>query len=296
MPLGTMLGLAFGGWLSETVGWRKAFLGIGLLGVAFAPLVYLGLREPARGRYDPPPPRQREAAGFMEQIGVLWRLRAFRYAALGGAMLAYVQYTVINWNAPFYDRVHSIPLAEASYWLAVIMGAGGGLGIFLGGVLADRLGKRDVRWYLMTPAVAALAMAPVGLAQYFVKSVEASFAAGFLATLLVHVYLSPLVATSQTLVPANMRAFTSAMLVLTVNLLGMGLGPLVTGAISDALVAQFAMEQESLRYAIGFSLLFCLPAAWFFRAAARRLPEEASGAVAEGAGNPLPGDAAPQRH
>lgn len=297
MPLGTMLGLAFGGWLSEAVGWRNAFLGIGLLGVAFAPLVYIALREPARGRYDPPPPpKQSEAESFTAQIGVLWRLRAFRYAALGGAMLAYVQYTVINWNAPFYDRVHAIPLTEASYWLALIMGAGGGVGIFLGGVIADRLGKRDVRWYLMTPAIAALAMAPVGLVQYFAQSVQVSFVAGFLATLLVHVYLSPLVATSQTLVPANMRAFTSAMLVLTVNLLGMGLGPLATGAVSDFLVATFAMEQDSLRYAIGLSLVACLPAAWLFWAASRRLPEEMSGGAAAEAAQSLSGAPAPQRH
>ncbi|NWG52855.1 MAG: MFS transporter [Hydrogenophilaceae bacterium] len=295
MPLGVMLGLAFGGWLAENVGWRQAFIGIGLFGVAFAPIVWLALREPPRGRYDPPPQQQAQAQSFMAQVQVLWRLKAFRYAALAGAMIALVQHSVTNWNAPFYDRVHRVPLAEASYYLAVIMGLGGGLGTFLGGVAADRLGKRDVRWYLGAPALACLLMAPVGLVQYFADSVQISFAAAFLANLLVHVYLAPIVATSQTLVPANMRAFTSAMLVLTVNLLGMGIGPLGVGAASDLLVAAFGMETDSLRYAISLSLFFCLPAAWLFWAAARRLPTEMRGESAEGEPDFIPG-AAPQRH
>jgi predicted MFS family arabinose efflux permease len=294
LPLGVMLGLAFGGWLSEHVGWRQAFIAIGLFGLVFAPIVWLLLREPPRGRYDASPLQsQAQAQSFLEQVLVLWRLKAFRYAALAGAMIALVQHSITNWNAPFYDRVHSVPLAEASYYLAVIMGLGGGLGTFLGGVTADRLGKQDVRWYLGVPAIACLLMAPVGLLQYLADSVQTSYVAAFFAMLLVHVYLAPIVATSQTLVPAHMRAFTSAMLVLTVNLLGMGIGPLGVGAVSDFLVATFGMETESLRYAISASLFFCLPAAYLFWRAARRLPEEMLGQSSE---ESIAGAPAPQRH
>ena len=294
MPIGMMLGLGTGGWLVTHVTWRQAFILIGLLGVVFAPIVYLILREPPRGRYDPKQLLSQNAASesFTQQVLILWRLKAFRYAALGGAMIAYVQHSVINWNAPFYDRVYNVPLAEASYYLALIMGIGGGLGTFLGGVLADTLGKREVRWYLMVPALACLATLPAALIQYFAPSVQLSYVAGFFATLFAHVYLAPLVATSQTLVSPTMRAFTSAMLVLTVNLLGMGLGPLMTGAISDILIS--AGVQNSLKYAISISVLFCLPAAYFFWRASTHVIREIQGETRSADSVPLPDGAISQ--
>lgn len=273
LPVGTMLGLASGGWLAETIGWRRAFLGIGIFGVVLAPLVYVMLREPKRGRYDPPQLAEAAApaGSFIDAVMVLWRLKAFRYAAIAGALHAFAQHTILNWNAPFYTRVFQMPIGETAYYLALITGIGGGLGTFLGGVLADRAGKRDARWYLRVPAIASLLMLPSGLLQYFAATAQTSLAIGFASALLLHIYLAPIVATSQTLVAPQMRAFTSAMLVLVVNLLGMGLGPLATGAISDALAAHLGMRTESLRYAISLSLGACLAASAFFWLASRFL-------------------------
>ena len=298
LPTGTMLGLASGGWLAESIGWRNAFLGIGIAGVAMTPLVYLLLREPPRGRYDPPAlsGAAQNVPSVGEAIVVLWRLRAFRYAAIAGALHAYAQHTVLNWNAPFYIRVHGLPIGETAYHLALITGIGGGLGTFFGGVVADRLGKSDPRWYLAVPAIASLAVVPIGLAQYFAPTADVSLGIGFVSTLLLYIYLAPIVATSQSLVAPNMRAFTSAALVLTVNLLGMGLGPLATGAISDRLVADYGMQTDSLRYAISASLMSCLLASFFFWLASRYLAVELPARGSAGSIDAPVGSPVPQRH
>jgi hypothetical protein len=76
------------------------------------------------------------------------------------------------------------------------------------------------------------------------------------------------------LVPASMRAFTSAVLLLTFNLFGLGLGPFVTGLISDWLVRDFGMAENSLRFAISAAVMFSLLAGWLFWRASRYLPRE----------------------
>jgi hypothetical protein len=88
------------------------------------------------------------------------------------------------------------------------------------------------------------------------------------------VYYGPIIAIAQMLVPANMRAFTSAVLMLVLNLFGLGLGPLVTGYLSDLLVRHYGMTADSLRYAISFSVLFSGAAAWLFWRAGALLPGE----------------------
>jgi predicted MFS family arabinose efflux permease len=290
LPCGTMLGLAAGGWLNDAIGWRNSFIGIGIAGVALAPIVLVLLREPKRGRFDPKPAGPPPTFSQRQALGLLWRTKAFRYAALAGALHAYTQHTMLNWNGPFYIRVYHMPVAEAANYLALIFGIGGGLGTFLGGFLTDRIGKADARWYLRLPALASLLIVPLGLGQYLAPTPEASLGFGFAVILLVHVYLAPIVATAQTLVPAEMRAFTSAVLVLTVNLLGMGLGPMMTGAISDVLSGHYGVESgQALRYAIGASLAPCLAASWLFWVASGHL----AGAPKRGAEAPI---AAAQRH
>jgi hypothetical protein len=99
-------------------------------------------------------------------------------------------------------------------------------------------------------------------------------ALGAVSQTLMLVYYGPIIAIAHLLVPANMRAFTSAVLMLVLNLFGLGLGPFVTGLISDALVANLGMAAHSLRYAISFSVLFSLMAGWMFWRASNSLPYE----------------------
>ena len=99
-------------------------------------------------------------------------------------------------------------------------------------------------------------------------------ALGAVSQTLMLVYYGPIIAIAHMLVPANMRAFTSAVLMLVLNLFGLGLGPFVTGLLSDSLVAHLGMAEHSLRYAISFAVLFSLLGGLLFWRASNSLPRE----------------------
>jgi MFS family permease len=265
-PIGTMLGFLAGSWLNTAFGWRHAFFVLGIGGVCLAPLVLFTLREPQRGATE-----SHVASGEIPSLAVavrtLWSLRSFRHATFAGALVDFTLYATLNWNAPFYNRVFELPMNQIAMPLALVSGIGG-LGAYFGGVVADRLARRDARWYMWLPGVAAFLAVPLMMLQYFTANYHVSIVTGVLTTMLLNSFLAPLVATAQSLVSATLRAFTSAVLVLCVNLLGLGLGPLVTGMLSDLLISRFGLEQTSLRYAIAASALAALwGAAHFMRAA-----------------------------
>jgi len=107
----------------------------------------------------------------------------------------------------------------------------------------------------MVPALGVLTVAPVGLIQYLTTDMHLSIACGIITSGLVVFYFAPIVSAAHMLVLPRMRALTSAMLVLIVNLIGVGLGPLVTGAISDLLIRNYGLAAESLRYAIASAMI-----------------------------------------
>jgi predicted MFS family arabinose efflux permease len=286
-PFGTMLGFAAGGWLTQDLSWREAFLVFGILGVALAPLV-LTMKEPERGRFD----EQTDARAQIpvrEALSTLWGRRAFRFLAAGGAAHAFVVFAAHNWNAPFYGRVHHMPIGQVALFLALAIGVGGGVGQFVGGWMADRLGRGDRRWYMWLPALASALLIPVSLGVYLLDETHLSMAFGVVQAVLLNVWFAPIVATAQMLVTSRMRAFTSAMLVLITNILGLSLGPLITGMISDAL--QPTLGTESLRYAILASVGMCVVAAVCFFRSGQHLTRELQGAPHVSA----PEDAQPAR-
>lgn len=260
LPAGIMLGYASGGWIAAALGWRLAFVVIGLAGLVLAPVVMLLVREPARTI-------SRERSGDAASvplgvaIGALWRLRTYRYMLAGTTLHAFAQYAMMSWSAPFYMRVHHLPLAEVASWLALMNGLGGALGIYLGGRLSDAAGTHRPAGRVWVSAVAMLLMVPAALAQFLAPSLPVSLACGFIATMLMFFYYGPIVGVPQSIVPARTRALTSAVTLLVFNLFGLGLGPAVTGALSDHLAANSAIQDTSLRYALAIVVLFSVAGA-----------------------------------
>lgn len=274
LPAGMAFGYVVAGQLEAAVGWRATFAIVGIAGVALAPLVFLSMREPVRGRFDPPAQQVPQAHSMAAVVRHLWGLRTFRYIILAGACQAYAQYSVMNWNAPFYGRVHGMPLAQISLYLALLNGLCSAVGMYAGGRLSDHMGQRDPGGRLRVVAVALIAMTPFALAQYLTASAALSLAFGAVASTLMMFYFGPIVAVPQLLVPSSMRAFTSAVVILTFNLLGLGLGPFVTGLLSDLLATRYGMQTESIRYAICSATLFSLVAGGLFWRAASHLQRE----------------------
>jgi predicted MFS family arabinose efflux permease len=257
LPAGLMFGYAAGGWIATALGWRLAFAVIGGTGLLLAPIFLWMVREPQRrfGKVQLPADAA-ETVPMREALAILWRLRTYRYMLAGATLHAFAQYALMNWTAPFYLRVHELSLAQVASMLALVNGLGGGIGIYLGGWLSDRLGARRPAARVWLSAVAMLLMVPFTLGQLLAGSTTISIALAFASTTLMFFYYGPIVAVPQSLVAPRMRALTSAVTLLVFNLFGLGLGPLVVGMLSDALAPMLALPETSLRYALAASLLF----------------------------------------
>jgi predicted MFS family arabinose efflux permease len=269
LPLGLMLGYSATGWLAETVGWRYTFAIIGGLGVAFAPFALAMLKDPPRGRFDPPAPAGAIRPGMLASMRLLWRIKGFRFAVIAAMLHGFSQYSMMTWNAPFFVRLHGLSLSEVAMLMALLSGAGGAIGMYLGGVVSDRLALRDARWRLWVMAIAVGATVPFALLQYLTPSTGVSIAAAAVAALLMVVYYGPILAVTQSVVPPDMRAFSNSVLSLCFNLFGLGLGPWFTGLMSDLLAADAGMSDGALRYALSLSLLPACVSALMFVFASR---------------------------
>jgi predicted MFS family arabinose efflux permease len=267
-PLGTLVGIAAGGWLSVAFGWRYTLLALGACGVALAPLVVRTLREPARvssGGHQ---------LALLPAMRTLWSSQAYRHLLIGGAFIAYPMNATVVWSAAFYSRVHGYSVAELALYLALLTGGAGAVGLYAGGYLAARLGRRDVRWLMWIPAIAGLAVVPCMLAQYFVVSGRLSLLLGIFPAILLNAFMPPQAAGAQTLAPPQLRAQASAMIVLISGTVGTAVGPFMTGVISDWLARDFHLGNDSLRWAIGGSALLSAAGGLCFLAGARHYAAE----------------------
>lgn len=273
--IGVLLGFLIGGWINHTFGWRLAFLVVGLPGILIALLVRFTLREPVRGQSDKvqsAADNVNQGAKFAETITTLWRLKSFRYFSIGTGLAAFISYGTGNFLPSFLIRTHGFSSLDVGTSLALIAGFGGGLGTFLGGYLADKLGKQDVRWYMWIVALPVFLSLPLLLLALFTSNATLVLVFLFFATLSGAFYLGPAIATTHTLLSPRMRAMGSAILFLVLNLIGLGLGPLSVGMLSDLLAPIFG--DESLRYALALAALVGVLAALCFALAANRLPED----------------------
>ncbi|HIQ54448.1 MAG TPA: MFS transporter, partial [Pseudomonas pachastrellae] len=246
--LGIMIGFIVGGFVAEWWGWRAAFFVVGLPGILIALLVRFTMVEPPRGFADgvKPPPlgKVNIKAGF----AVLWRVRTTRHVVLGVSLTALVGYGTIVWNPAFLIRSHGLTPGQVGLFLGPLMGIVGGLGAWIGGMLADKLAARDASWNAWIVGLAKLIAIPFIVAFYMMDSTFWALVVYCPAVFLGAFYLGPSFAMIQSLTPLRSRALASAIMLLVLNLVGLGLGPQVIGIVSDMVSGVFGTD--SLRYAL----------------------------------------------
>ncbi|HTO68868.1 MAG TPA: MFS transporter [Myxococcota bacterium] len=244
IPIGGGLGALLGGTLGHLYGWRAAFMIVGVPGVLIAALLRATVAEPKREIVGQP--------GSNESIGEVLRfmgkLPSFRHMALGASMHALYGYGAANWVPAFLIRSHHMSKEQVGRWLFLTSLTLGVLGTFLGGFITDRVSKRDPSWYLRVPAIASGMALPFAFAFYLWNDTLTALLLSVPGLLLGGVYLGPTFAMTQTLVKPQMRALASSILLFIINLIGLGLGPLLVGWISDLLRPSFG--EDSLRYAL----------------------------------------------
>lgn len=249
--IGILIGFALGGFLADAFSWRLAFFVVGVPGVALALLLLLTVREPIRGWSEGNEQSVEAAPPIMNVARLLWTRISFRHIALAASLQAFIIYGIGNWLPSYFLRTYELDLGTIGAWMALTTGFGGGLGSFAGGWMADKFGAKDVRWYLFVPAILTSLLVPVQLAillsgeVYFALIMTAPF--HFLSA----AYLGAVLAVSHNLVSGRMRALTSAVLFFVLNLIGLGLGPVVVGFLSDM------FTQNGMNAPLGTAMLIC---------------------------------------
>jgi MFS family permease len=271
IPVGSAAGILLGGWIASTVDWRTAFVTVGLAGLALAPIFRLAVREPARGRFDPPATRI-AAPPIREVFRTLGRKPSFWLLAFGSGSCSILGYGLIFWLPSFFGRTYGLDLVEVSLFYGSIVLVGGVIGIWAGAWLGDRLGQAKRSAYARIPAIAFLLAAPCYAAGVMSDWLPLTYLLFIIPQALGLAWLGPVLSAVQHLAPPSMRTTASAIFLFINNLIGIGLGTLLFGLISDGLAPRFG--DESLRYSILIGLVFYLVSATLFLLASRRLDRD----------------------
>ncbi|MFS0773062.1 spinster family MFS transporter [Sphingomonas sp. 1P08PE] len=237
-PIGNALGVAFGASIAAAYSWRDAFIVLGIVGVATALLVFVTVREPVRGGLDGDaaaavPHAAPEKAPFVATCRMFFARPVLRLTALATGANQFITYATANFTTLFLMEEKGMTLRQVALWYALLVLVSMGGGIFASGRLVDRFAGRDKRVYALIPAIALIVAAP-----FFVGFVAApgwrwAMVLLVLPMALNYFYLSPAVALVQEEVRPNQRVMAGALLLLVMNMIGLGLGPTYLGAASD---------------------------------------------------------------
>lgn len=273
IPIGSAVGILFGGLIASAIDWRAAFVIVGLVGLVIAPIFRFTVRDPARGGADrrasaPAAPALRPAP-FRAVASLLLAKPSFWLVSFGAGCASVCGYGLAFWLPSFFQRSFELSLVDTALFYSAITFVGGCLGIYGGGLLADRLGARSRSAYPRIPAAAFLIALPCFFAAVNTTNLVVGFVLFVIPTGLNLMWLGPVTTAVQHLVPANMRTTASAMFLLINNLLGIAVGYYYFGAMSDLLRPTYG--DESLRYAIYTGLGFYVIASLLFFIASRTL-------------------------
>jgi MFS family permease len=234
IPLGSAAGVLAGGYIAALVDWRLAFLTVGLAGVLIAPLFKWVVRD----RPKPVPSAGQRPARFVETARTLAAKRSFWLLAFGAAFSSMLGYGIAFWLPSLLQRSFGLDLIQTSWFFGALLLIGGVAGVITGGLLGDRMGGGDRAYYGYLPGVAFILGAPL-------------FAAGVISSSATAAFLH--------LVRPEARSTASALFLLINNLIGLGGGIYLLGALSKALTPIYGAE--ALRYSILSSLVLYAVAA-----------------------------------
>ena len=239
---GIMIGFAGGGVIAEQYGWRAALMSVGFPGLVLAGLMLWLLREPPRGGMDvgvevlkpsePSPPIYQTAL-------YMWRNAVLRHLIMGSTVIGMLSYGITQWLPSFFIRGFDMTQSEVGIMMALFFGILGATGALVSGKLSDRLSVKGFQYGPWLVAGAMTLAVPFWIAGFMAEDLTIALLFFIIPAFTGNFYLGPTLALIQTLSPVPMRAVASAIKMFCLNLIGMGLGPLIVGLLSDALTPVF---------------------------------------------------------
>ena len=275
--VGGFVGLFGGGWINEFWGWRATYIIAGLFGLLFVPLILFTVRDPVSGAADnalrPAPLPMREI------LGRLAANKTFPNLAAAATLSAFAAFTFLIWLPSFLHRSYGLGSGDVGTILGTVKVVGGLAGTMGGAEIARRLGSRDLRWWLWVPAIGFLTGAPAAMAGLFATELWLSTAFIFITFMTMSTFTGVLFAALGTITSPGMRGVASSSLLFIQMTLGLGLGPVLTGFVSDYLTTRYG--QEGLRYALFVPAIALIWGSAHYFLAARTIRLDASRALGD---------------
>lgn len=246
VPLGLLFGLILGGWINELFNWRVAFFVVGLPGIFVAMLIWLTVKEPEKPSKDKPgsAPRKHMIAETKE----LLRRKTYRYVLIGAVFSSTCSYGTMQWMPPYFMRTLDMSSGEVGTFLGLAIGIGGVIGTLLGGRMLDFLSRFDIRWFVWMPILLVGLTLPLRILIFLLEDLYLIAPMLTVSVVFGAAVVAPEIATIQSVSPTSSRSVASAVLLMFQNLVGLGLGPIVVGLLSDAFAGSAGVN--SLRYAL----------------------------------------------
>jgi predicted MFS family arabinose efflux permease len=286
-PLGSLLGLAMGGMLSDYFGWRRAFLVAAAPGLLLAVLCAFTLKEPRKQLSRMVEASQTNLASFGETFRYMRTKRAFWWLAAGAGVRAFLGYGHAPFVASYFYRAHGPQIAELAdrfhmkpggfvgLAIGIMTGVGGAFGSWLGGQIADRMGARDLRIFGSLPALAVVAAFPFTCAIYLSPNVGLALLLYVVPSTLATLWYGPVYASAQGMAPPHMRAMSASIMLFVINFAGLVIGAVAIGALSDALNKGLGLgPADGVRWALISSTAMGLVGALFFWFARNKVKDD----------------------
>lgn len=262
IPLGLAGGSLIGAYLAHWVGWRSAFLVMGVAGLILAPILRYYVRDVPKTKPSA------AAAPIAEVFPLLARKPSFWLLAFASSSSSLIGYALALWTPAVIMRSFGLELVPTGQFLSSLLLIGGTAGVFAGGWLADRLGAGNKAWYARLPAIAWVISTLAWAAGLMAPNLWVAWPLLLVGNAVNILWLGPVITAVQHLAPARMRSTASGSFLLINNLIGLGVGPLLIGRLSDALKSSYGAD--ALRAAaVGGTIFYLLAAVLMFFAAGR---------------------------
>jgi MFS family permease len=249
---GSLFGLVLGGYVSEAYGWRMAFIAAGVPGVVLAIVLKASIREPARGALESTA-EPAEHVSFGQTLQTLWQQPVYRWITIGHILAVFSAYNIFAWLPALYIRKFEMAPTDVGVLTGFLFLGAGAPGYLIGGWLGGRLARRDPRWLAWLPATTIGLAFPAYIAALATPSIPLATALFGLGLFMYQANTGPSLALVQNYIAPHMRAQAVAVLFFCTNMIGLGLGPILVGYLSDLTTAQYG--NQSLAIALGIVML-----------------------------------------